>query len=179
MCGSAVRMGAHSAVVYTANGILRSRSSQLRISGIRLFGRFSIRPRGQGSPDPLSDCKGTTKKIDRLLKKLGLTRHPSKGEWSGSHFIEHLGVTIDSVQMNFFIAEKKLIKVRELVKAMLREVRFGRRWVSRKKGRPLLRCMRLLNPAHSVGPIPHARYLLLLLFITSFRCEGSNPPHAS
>ena len=67
------------------------------------------------------------------MSQLGLTRHPSKGEWVGSTSIEHLGVHIDSVQMKFFVAPRKAAKVRQLAAQLLRSVRHGKRWVTKRQ----------------------------------------------
>lgn len=76
------------------------------------------------------DCAEAAKLIDVLLHQLGLERHPTKGCWTRTTQIEHLGVHIDSVSMRFLVAPRKLEKVRSLATKLLREVRFGKRWVS-------------------------------------------------
>ena len=54
-------------------------------------------------PVTLADCQLAREKIDRLMKSLGLRRHPEKGEWTGSQVLEHLGVMIDTVALNFYV----------------------------------------------------------------------------
>ena len=94
---------------------------------------FLLAPSSPGVVSTKAHCAAAAARVDNLMKSLGLTRHPSKGVWTGSTVIEHLGVKIDSVEMKFFIAERKVQKVMELSKDLLRDVRAGRRWVPAKK----------------------------------------------
>jgi hypothetical protein len=43
----------------------------------------------------------------KLFGTLGLTRHLTKGEWSGSTRVEHMGCIIDNMLKRFFIAPRK------------------------------------------------------------------------
>ena len=67
-------------------------------------------------------CAAAAARVENLMKSLGLIRHPSKGVWTGTTVIEHLGVKIDSVEMKFFIAERKVQKFMHLSKDLLRDV---------------------------------------------------------
>lgn len=94
---------------------------------------FLIIPTRFGKVSQERDCAKACRLIDKLLRRLGLKRHPSKGCWGpGSPTIEHLGVHIDSTTMKFTVLPRKLEKVRRLAKKLLQEVRFGKRWVTRK-----------------------------------------------
>jgi hypothetical protein len=55
----------------------------------------------------MRDCRKATQVIDKLLSSLGLTRHPTKGEWVGSTRVEHVGCVIDSDRMRFCTAPRK------------------------------------------------------------------------
>jgi hypothetical protein len=81
----------------------------------------------------MRDCRKATQVIDKLLSSLGLTRHPTKGEWVGSTRVEHLGCVTDSDRMRFYIAPRKIAKVHGITRAILRQARQGRRWVSRDR----------------------------------------------
>jgi hypothetical protein len=65
--------------------------------------------------------------IDKLLSSLGLTRHPTKGEWVGSTQVERLGCMIDSERMHFDIAPQKIAKLHDIARAILRQARQGQR----------------------------------------------------
>jgi hypothetical protein len=81
----------------------------------------------------MRDCRKPKQVIDKLLSSLGLTRHPTKGEWVGSTRVEHLGCVIDSDCMSFYIAPRKIAKVHCITRIILRQARQGRRWVSRDR----------------------------------------------
>ena len=61
---------------------------------------------------------------------MGLRRHPEKGEWTGSQVLEHLGVMIDTVALDFHVVPHKTTRVRKMARDMLRQVMMGNRWVS-------------------------------------------------
>jgi Reverse transcriptase (RNA-dependent DNA polymerase) len=94
---------------------------------------FLICPVKAGRVASMRDCRKATQVIDKLLSSSGLTRHPTKGEWVGSTRVEHLGYVIDSVRMRFYIAPRKIAKVHVIARAILRQARQGRRWVSRDR----------------------------------------------
>ena len=50
--------------------------------------------------------------IDLLLRLLGLSRHPSKGEWDPVQNLEHLGLEIDSKAGVFRVSAKRQTKIR-------------------------------------------------------------------
>lgn len=94
---------------------------------------FLVMPGPEGTTASLDDCRNATRPIDASLDRLGLTRHPRKGEWVGSTRVEHLGVVVDTATMRFYSAPRKLLRLRKLSAALLRQSRFGRRWVDRRK----------------------------------------------
>ena len=91
---------------------------------------FLICPRPPGTVASLVDCFAARTTIAALLEDLGLVRHPTKGEWVGSTRVEHLGVVIKTVLEKFFIAPRKIAKVRHMAKHLISESTRGRRWVS-------------------------------------------------
>lgn len=93
---------------------------------------FLIAPTRAGVVARRWHCVRGRKLIDSLLRRLGLARHPTKGEWEGATTIDHLGVRIDSIAMRFHLAPRKIAKVQLLARKILREVRLGRRWVTTK-----------------------------------------------
>jgi len=108
---------------------------ELRHMGFRVLAYlddFLIAPNRHGAVATNRDCRRAACRIDELMTSLGLTRHPSKGEWEGRQVIEHLGVIIDSVRMKFFVAPRKVAKVQSLAGKLLKEVRNRRRWVTKK-----------------------------------------------
>jgi hypothetical protein len=57
------------------------------------------------------DCLRASARLDKLLLRYGLTRHPKKGVWSGgSQVLQHLGFVIDSVRGSFGVPASKLGK---------------------------------------------------------------------
>jgi hypothetical protein len=94
---------------------------------------FLIAPTALGVVSTAEDCKVSTKRIDQLLAELGLRRHQEKEGWAGTTQIEHLKMTLDSVEMRFFIAEGKVGRARKVAAKLLEEAARGRRWVSKER----------------------------------------------
>ena len=118
--------------------LLRPFVAHLRGAGLRVLAYlddFLVIPSPGETRATLRDCQRATKWIDGVMNDLGLTRHPSKGEWQGSTRVQHLGVMIDTQRMRFYISPVKIARVRGLAAALLKESRLGRRWVSREKVR--------------------------------------------
>ena len=108
--------------------------TELRRKGYRVLSYlddFLLAPSVAGVVSSPHHCLLASHFVEDLLHRLGLLRHASKGNWVGTTEIEHLGVRVDSVAMKFFIAPRKLTKVRGLAKKLLKQVRFGKRWVQR------------------------------------------------
>lgn len=94
---------------------------------------FAIAP-SLGRPATEEDCLKASQKLDRLLSRYGLTRHPDKGVWgSGSQVIRHLGFIIDTVQGNFGVPEDKVCKVEGLARKLLKLARKNRRRVPKRE----------------------------------------------
>ena len=100
-----------------------------------------------------------TGRIENLLDNLGLTRHPSKGEWIGATRVEHLGIVIDSLQEKFYIAPRKIKKVRRIARPLIRECNIGRRWVSAERLRSFVGVCVSLSCA-----MPYARFYTRSLY---------------
>jgi hypothetical protein len=78
-------------------------------------------------------CKRAKAWISRLLDRLGVARHPTKGEWTGATRVEHLGFIVDSIEMRFYLAPRKIQKVKALPQVLKNQVALGRRWVDAAK----------------------------------------------
>lgn len=105
---------------------------ELRRWGYRILAYlddFLIAPSPYGTKSGPEDCRKARERISKLMEHLGLQRHPEKGEWTGATRVEHLGVLLDSMEMKFHVVPHKAEKVRRMSKDLLKEVRFGRRWV--------------------------------------------------
>lgn len=64
------------------------------------------------------------------MKRLGLSRHSSKGVWElGSTLVEHLGVMGDSVAMTLAVTDFKRCRVKQQASRLLLEVPIGRLYV--------------------------------------------------
>lgn len=91
---------------------------------------FLVIPTLYGVRSKAADCRRAADRLDRLFARLGLHRHPEKGEWRGAQVVDHLGVRVDTVSMRLTVLPHKVEHVRKLAKALLKQVRVGRRWVS-------------------------------------------------
>jgi Reverse transcriptase (RNA-dependent DNA polymerase) len=94
---------------------------------------FLIGATAAGTVSRKVDCILATSNIEKLMARLGLTRHPEKGEWVGATRVEHLGVVVDTSLMKFYISQRKIVKVRAMAKQLLDQASQGRRWVSAAK----------------------------------------------
>jgi hypothetical protein len=81
----------------------------------------------------MGDRRNATFVIGKLLSSLGLTLHPTKGEWVECVQVEHLGSVIDSDRMRFYIAPRKIAKLHGILRSILRKAQQGWRWVSRDR----------------------------------------------
>ena len=106
--------------------------AELRSYGYRVLpyiDDFLIIPSPYGRIAGRKDCRSATKRIEKLMKSLGLRRHPDKGEWEGAQVVDHLGVRVDTLSMRFQVVPYKAQHVRNLAAKMLQQVRMGKRWV--------------------------------------------------
>jgi hypothetical protein len=88
---------------------------------------FAIAP-SLGHPASLADCRRASRRLDALLLRYGLTRHPSKGvRGDGSQCLHHLGFVVDTVRGLFGIPAKKLDAISSFVRQLLTRARRDRR----------------------------------------------------
>lgn len=80
---------------------------------------FAAAPSPHGTVATAEDCRAAGASLDALFARLGVIRHTSKGCWTGSQQLEHLGMFLDTVSMRVYITEGKLAKVRSLAKKLL------------------------------------------------------------
>ena len=116
--------------------LLRPFVQYLRRSGLRVLAYlddFLALPGVSGAVASQRACHQAREFVSNVMGRLGLTRHPTKGHWEGSTRVSHLGVTIDTQQMRFYIEERKVTKIRAMAKMILQQARRGRRWVSRAR----------------------------------------------
>lgn len=116
------------AVVYQASCPVFEQDSEMRVPGAKLHRRFYVRVGGGEGRD---DCMRTSKRIQGLMDRFGISRHPSKGVWGeGVQVSDHLGFTWGSGRMRFTVAGKQE-RVWGHAVDLLQEMERGRRWVGR------------------------------------------------
>jgi len=97
----------------------------LRASGVRIFpylDDFLIADRSR---------EATTRARDRaaeLFARLGLQRHPQKGQWEPARTIRHLGMEIDLPQGLFKVPPDKLLSIKSTARSLLTYAKRHRRW---------------------------------------------------
>lgn len=109
---------------------------KLRECGYRVLSYiddFLVAPSPHGTVATPADCVRARRRIDALMSALGLVRHPTKGEWTGSTCIEHLGVRVHSKAMKFTVVPHKVERVRQLARNIMKDAMIGRRWVKPDK----------------------------------------------
>jgi hypothetical protein len=72
---------------------------------------FLVVPSPVGKVARIRQCSRATRWISGLLSRLGVSRHPTKGEWEGTTRVEHLGFVVDTMEMKFYLAPRKMEKV--------------------------------------------------------------------
>jgi hypothetical protein len=78
------------------------------------------------------DCAVASARIERLMDKLGIARHPKKGVWGKrAQVLDHLGMTWDSVSGRFTVTVQKQEKIKSHAVRLQREACRSRRWVGR------------------------------------------------
>lgn len=111
-------------------------------------------------PSSATDCYMLCSKLDALIPKLGLLRHPAKGIWGhGMTRLEDLGLVIDTVKFRFFVRNAKLAKLHNKSKHILRTACKARRWVRQNQ----LRIFTGLAISQLV-PIPLARFFTRAIY---------------
>lgn len=80
---------------------------------------FLIAPSPPGRVAGEEDCERARKELGRLMRRLGLWRHPEKGEWTGSRQIDHLGVRLDTAAMKVYVTDEKVRRVRKMAAKLL------------------------------------------------------------
>ncbi len=121
-------------MVHTLHGHFGSASTQrVRDPHIGSSGRLSarteqIRPRGPSFP--IRRARG---KLESLLVRLGLTRHPSKCELEDSTRVVHPGVAVDTMAMRFTVMPHRINKMGSMARKIFAEARHGRGFVSRRR----------------------------------------------
>ncbi len=113
--------------------LLQHLRSELHYRALGYLDDFLISPSETGRVARKRDCTRARQAIDKELSELGLTRHPDKGEWSGSTRVEHLGVLVDTEEMKFFVVPHKIERARAMARKLIAEARHGSGWVSRRR----------------------------------------------
>jgi len=67
--------------------------------------------------------------VQEVLTSLGLSRNPSKGQWSPAQSVVHLGVGVDSVRNLFFVPRDKLVVLQASARSLVSYAKSHRRWV--------------------------------------------------
>jgi Reverse transcriptase (RNA-dependent DNA polymerase) len=106
--------------------VVRHLRMELRYGVLAYIDDFLVAPTCAGRVERPRDCHRATKEIETLLRRLGLTKHASKGEWTGATRIEKLGAIVDTMLMKFYITPRKIEKIRSLARALLRQAVLGR-----------------------------------------------------
>jgi Reverse transcriptase (RNA-dependent DNA polymerase) len=77
-----------------------------------------------------ADCRKASRRLDELLRRYGLTRHPLKGVWgAGSQCLQYLGFMIDTHRGLFGVPAAKLDAISGMARQMLTRARRNRRLV--------------------------------------------------
>ena len=93
---------------------------------------FLLAPSPYGTTSGPQDTAVPRELIVKLMTQLGLQRHPEKGEWTRATRVEHVGVLVESEEMKFYVVPRNVEKDCQQSKALLKEVRIGRRWVQNR-----------------------------------------------
>lgn len=77
---------------------------------------------GVDTPADTEDARRASADIGRLMRKLGLRRHPEKGTWVyGAFKVEHLGTEIETKEMKLCLPSGKVDRMHSLTRALLLE----------------------------------------------------------
>jgi hypothetical protein len=81
------------------------------------------------------DCLRASRLLGIAFDRYGLTRHPTKGVWGKDSMpVEHLGFTVDTVHESFDVPVRKVIRVADKAKHLLKLASRNRRMVSGSGG---------------------------------------------
>lgn len=84
-----------------------------------------------GKAETTADCFRASARLDHVLERLGIARHPTKGVWGdGACELDHLGFRLSTLTMTFTVTEKKQAKMKRMAGKMLRQARQGKGMVS-------------------------------------------------
>lgn len=118
---------------------LRRQTASGRAAVLRLGSRRDPRVRGMRVLPYVDDflCLARTRaealacraRVERVLRQLGLTRHPEKGYWEPCQRLEHLGLEVDSEKGLFLVPPQKLAELERQAKAILGIASANRRLV--------------------------------------------------
>lgn len=94
---------------------------------------FAIAP-SMGLAATSEDCQRASLKLEKLLKRYRLTRHPDNGVCGmGSQIIHHLGFVIDTTRGMFGVPVEKALQVEQQAKKLLVLARKNRRRVPKQE----------------------------------------------
>jgi hypothetical protein len=94
---------------------------------------FLCAPTDGRHPATERDYRREGSRLDAIFGALGLTRHPEKGCWEGAQVLEHLGGLSDTRQMQVFVTDHKVQRMRRKVQEILLSAQRNRRLVAVEK----------------------------------------------
>lgn len=99
---------------------------------------FLIAPSKPGTFSTPENFRKTADHTVAPLRHLSLVRYLNNlvQHWNGNRMctqtLVHIGVKIDTAALRFRIASYKLLRVKQLEMSLFNQVRFGRRWISKR-----------------------------------------------
>ena len=96
-----------------------------RSTKIRIFPYLDDFPAVDSDQQALLAARKTT---SDLLQRLGLQRHPDKGQWTPTQTICHLGILIDTQKGIFQVPSDKLASIKSNARSLLTQAKRHRRW---------------------------------------------------
>lgn len=108
---------------------MRYLRESLRYRVLEYIEDFLIAPSPPGRKARAKECAREPLCLKKLFERLGVVRHPEKGEWEGSSRLDHLGVHIDTVAIQVYATEKKVRRARALAQKISVSVQRDRRLV--------------------------------------------------
>lgn len=113
------------------------------------------------------------------MNHLSLKRHSGKGEWVGNTLVEHLGVTVYTIRMLFFLAGRKVEKVEQLARTLAKIGAFGTPIGFGTRYGKVLRYICVAIVGNALIPVLHTVYILGYAIEAAKRCSGSMPSFPS